>query len=98
MKQVIIRIKNEKGKVINKCYYTTQAQYNSYAFDDIVEVLKTTGVNKCEIDIKVGNQFRTFITVQDNIENCEDSVKEQLYDCVHIYCLKQYIKDYLPEY
>ena len=104
MKQVIIRIRDDRGKLISKIYYTSQAQYfnSSYsAFKFISEQL----LPGMEVQIKVGNNYSKFFTYAE----CEDevvlypeefkNVDEVIYhESVEDYSVNYFIRNYLPEY
>lgn len=98
MKQVIIRIRDVDGKLRDKFYYTSQAQFNSYAYKDILESSLTSGY---EIDIKFGNEYRTFKTYEELLDdakfNCTD-LDDEIYTLVNEYNVQYYLKQYLPRY
>jgi len=109
MKQVIIRIRDYKGRLISKNYYYSQAQYFENAFDFIKNQL----LPGMEVQIKIGNQYSKFFTY----EECQNEAEEYKYvysdnedlmyrtidgviynNSIEDYSVKYYIKDYLPRY
>lgn len=102
MKQVIIRIRDDKNRLVAKDYYYSQAQYNSYAFKFIDEYLQPG----MEVQVKVGNQFSSFFLHSELIDKYNEeklvdktyTMDTALYDEIHSYSLNYYIKNYLPRY
>ena len=100
MKQVIIRIQNEKGRTLEKYYYGSYNSYSYYAAQDVARELKK-GLTAY---IRIGNVACRFI----DYEDCEldlrdypkdfESIEDVIYDKVHDCTLEYYVKDYLPRY
>ena len=100
MKQVIVRLRDCRPtytKTIRTRYYHSQAQYKHQVFDDFKDLLPGQ-----EIYIKIGNQFRAYISYEDNIRDSEvDNVSEEdeLYDnLTNNYNINYYMERYLPQY
>jgi len=99
MKQVIVKIKNEKEKVISKFYYTSQGQFFSYAFKDIIESINSNFKDCYELDIKIGNQYRLYKSIEEIYEDAAYygiDFDEQVSNYLNSYDIKYYVKEYLP--
>lgn len=100
MKQVIIRVQNERGRTFAKFYYTSYAQYYSYADKDVLNYFK----EGTSIYIKVGNQYSRFIDFEDCKETLEEypqdyeDLKAVLWHDIYSYDVMFYVKEYLPRY
>lgn len=95
MKQVIIRIRDVDGKLRNKKYFTTVAQYEYEATDFIYKNLECG----YEVELKVGNQFKAYTLECDLTSdarcNCTD-IKEEIDTFITLN--SYYVEQYLPRY
>lgn len=102
MKQVIIRIRDDKNKLVAKNYYYSKAQYNEGAYEFIDKYLQPG----MEVQVKVGNQFSQYFLHSDLIDRYNEeklvdkdyTMDSALYDELHNYSLNYYIENYLPRY
>lgn len=97
MKNVIIRIRNNKGQIKAKFYYPTQSHFNTYSYKDVCENIQKGD----ELDVKVGTNYRTFTTYEEVEEEArinETDFEGQMWDWINNNFLKWEIEGYLPRW
>ena len=98
-RQVIIKIRDLKGKLRATQYYYCSSDFSTEA----PKYIKENMFKGCEIQIKVGNQYSSFysyeelqeLAKEDNIE-----VSSVIYGWLNspISSVKYYVENYLPKY
>lgn len=104
MKQIIIRIKDYKGKLIAKDYYYSQVRFNDEAAEFIFKNFEPGD----EVQIKIGNLYTLYFThselmdamqdykIYDNLDLNHKQVIQLKY--IEDYSIQYYMKEYLPQY
>lgn len=104
VKQIIIRIKDCKGKLVAKDYYYSQTRFNEEASNFIYRFLRPGD----EVQIKIGNQYAKYLTHSELLDLMKDyelldGVKYNEKKIIQMflvddYGVQYYMKEHLPEW
>lgn len=103
MKQIIIRVKDYKGRLIAKDYYYSQARFNEEAAEFIYLNLNPGD----EVQIKIGNLYCQYLTHSElldimkeyELDGYDYTEYEVIRDyLIQGYSIQYYMKEYLPQY